>query len=175
MRYRLVVIVLVVLALAIVREALTHAKSPAPKLSSAASSINSLVEDLRLALINKDKTTLRTLRVNQDEYLGLILPGSVEPGQKPAEWSGQAQEYFWGMLNGKSIYVEANLLDTYGGHPFRVTDIRYVKGIKEYALYKAYKQLELTLEDDAGKVDHLRIGSIAEVDGRYKFISYVRD
>jgi len=175
MRQRLAAIVFVVLALAIVGGALTHAKPRAPRLGNAAPSIDSLVEDLRLALIKNDKSTLRTLRVNQDEYLGLILPGSVDPGQKPAEWSEQAQQYFWGILNGKSAYVEAYLIATYGGHPFRVTDVHYVKGIKEYALYKAYKQLELTLEDDAGKVDHLRIGSVAEVNGRYKFISYVRD
>jgi len=148
---------------------------PVRRLTNPHSSVDDLVESFRQALIAKDKDTLRSLRVTRDEYLGIILPGSVEPGQQRATWARDAQQYFWGSLNGKSIYAEANLLAEYGGHPFRVTQVQYRKGVKDYADYKAYKQLVLTLEDDAGRVDHLRIGSVAEVDGQFKFISYVRD
>jgi hypothetical protein len=176
MKYRLVTIMLVVaMGLAAARVALTHETPPKPRLTNAASSIPDLLESFRQALINKDKKALRALRVNEEEYLGIILPGSVEPGQPHAEYTEQAQKYFWGILNGRSIYVEANLLADYGNHPFHVVETSYRKGVKDYATYKAYKQLQLLLEDDAGKQDHLSIGSIVEVDGQYKFISYVRD
>ncbi|HZU59182.1 MAG TPA: hypothetical protein VFA06_25100 [Actinocrinis sp.] len=166
-------LVVVMLVLAV------HAAATAPsrprRLTDASPSVDALLERFREALVAKDKAALRALRVTQDEYLGIIMPGSVEPGQPRAQYSAQAQQYFWGILNGKSIYVEADLLYQYGGHPFRITGVSFRRGIKDYADYRAYRQLTLAIEDDAGKVDHLKIGSIAEVDGQFKFISYVRD
>jgi len=149
---------------------------PALRLTNGESSVERLVERFRRALIDKDKQALRALRVTQDEYVEIIMAGGIDPGQpRGSDYSEQAKQYFWGVLNGRSIYTEANLLAEYGGHPFKVTDVTYRKGVKQYADYRAYKQLELTLEDDAGRVDRLRIGSIAEIDGQFKFISYVRD
>jgi hypothetical protein len=166
---------LVVLGLVAAARSAALAPRPPRHLANGAPSVDALLERFREALVARDKQALRALRVTQDEYLGIIMPGSVEPGQPRAQYSAQAQQYFWGILNGKSMYVEANLLYEYGGHPFRITEVAYRHGIKDYADYRAYRQLTLTLQDDAGKVDHLKIGSIAEVDGQFKFISYVRD
>jgi len=79
------------------------------------------------------------------------------------------------MLNGKSVYVEANLIASFGGHHAMVMEKEFRKGKKKYADYTAYKQLILTLKDDKGTEATMKIGSIAEVDGQFKFISYVRD
>src|SRR5262249_46179223 len=145
-------------------------------LTQAEASIGDLMDKFRHALETKDKQLLRALRVTQDEYLGIIMPGSVEEGQPRGAYSEQAQKYFWGILNGKSIYDEANLLYVYGGKPLKVTAVEYRKGIHRYRDYTAYKQLTVTVDDGSGNPpERMRIGSIAEINGQYKFISYVRD
>jgi hypothetical protein len=142
-------------------------------LVNAEPSIDALVERFREALERNDKGALRGLRLTQDEYLGIVLPGSVPPGQPWAAYSDQAQEYFWGLLNGKSIYSEANLLHEVGGRPLKVTAVRYRKGIETYSNYRAYKQLVLTVEDGSGNTEQVKTGSIAEIGGQFKFVSYV--
>jgi hypothetical protein len=149
--------------------------APAARLQHAAPSIDRLIDDFVQAINDRDKVRLRQLRVSQEEYLGVILPGSVEPGERRPQYNQEEAEYLWGMLNGKSVYVEANLIASFGGHHATVTEKEFRKGTKKYADYTAYKQLILTLKDDKGTEATMKIGSIAEVDGQFKFISYVRD
>jgi len=145
------------------------------RLEAAEPSIDALLEKFRQALEAKDKTLLRSLRVSQQEYLGVILPGSVDEGAPRASYDEQARKYFWSVLDTKSIYSEAGLLSSYGGRPLKLTNVEYRKGIKKYRDYTAYKQLTLTFDDGSPDPEHVRLGSIAEVDGQYKFISFVRD
>jgi len=147
----------------------------AARLEHGAPSIDKLIDDFVQAINDRDKARLRQLRVTQEEYVALILPGSVEPGQRRPVYNQEEVEYLWGILNGKSIYAEAGLLASFGGHHATVTEKDFRKGVKKYADYTAYKQLTLTLKDDKGTEATMRIGSIAEVDGQFKFISYVRD
>ncbi len=145
------------------------------RLIHAEPSIDSLVQKFCRALTTKDKALLRRLRVTEDEYRNLILPGSVESDQPPGQYNEQASQYFWGVLNGKSIYSEASLLADFGGHDLKVKSIAYRQGIKKYRDYTAYQQITLELDEEDGHSGRMRIGSIAEVDGQYKFISYVHN
>src|SRR5215467_3443202 len=149
--------------------------TPTARLEHAAPSIDKLIDEFVAAINDKDKARLRQLRVSQEEYVGLILPGSVQAGAHRPQYNQEEIEYLWGILNGKSIYAEAGLLASFGGHHATVTEKDFRKGVKKYADYTAYKQLTLTLKDDKGTEATMRIGSIAEVDGQFKFISYVRD
>jgi len=148
---------------------------PAARLQHGAASIEGLIDDFVHAINDQDKAKLRQLRVSQDEYVGVILPGSVKPGGRRPQYNQEEAEYLWGILNGKSIYAEAGLLASFGGHHATATGKEFRKGTTQYADYTAYKQLVLTLKDDKGTEATMRIGSIAEVDGQFKFISYVRD
>jgi len=56
-----------------------------------------------------------------------------------------------------------------------VTAVRYRKGIETYSNYRAYKQLVLTVEDGSGNTEQVKTGSIAEIGGQFKFVSYVYD
>ncbi|HYR96283.1 MAG TPA: hypothetical protein VEM57_06065, partial [Candidatus Binatus sp.] len=75
----------------------------------------------------------------------------------------------------KSVYSEANILAGFGGHHYRLKHFDFTKGSRQYATYTAYKQVQVTVEDEAGTEKDIRTGSIAEVNGRYKFISFIRD
>jgi hypothetical protein len=148
---------------------------PTVRLEHAAPSVDKLIDDFVAAINDKDKARLRQLRVSQDEYVGVILSGSVEPGGHRPHYNQEEIEYLWGILNGKSIFAESNLIASFGGHHATVTEKEFRKGVHKYADYTAYKQLILTLKDDQGTEATMRIGSIVELDGQFKFISYVRD
>src|SRR5262249_59010951 len=61
-------------------------------LTDSPTSIRDLMDKFRHALETKDKQLLRALRVTQDEYLGIIMPGSVEERQPRRAYSQQAHK-----------------------------------------------------------------------------------
>jgi len=155
--------------------------TPAPRstaqLSNAAPSVDALVGRFMEALEQKDRAKLQGLRVTESEYLDVIMPGSIEPGKplKNYDHHDQASQYFWGILDTKSRYLEVSLLDKFGGTPLKIKSVKYQRGVKDYATYRAYKQLRLLVERSDGTEDELETGSIAEVNGQYKFISFIHD
>lgn len=143
-------------------------------LEYAASSKEELAQRLLDALEKKDLQALRRLRVTESEYKDVILAGSVEPGQPLRDYPPEVADYAWKTLNTKSLYYERYLLAQVGGKEFEYRDMSFAKGVADYATYKAYRQLRLAVLEN-GSPGELATGSIAEVDGQYKFISYIRD
>jgi len=151
-------------------------------LKDAASSKEELVQWLLEALEKKDLQALRRIRVTEAEYKDVIMKGSVEVGQPLRKWPAEVSDYAWKTLNTKSLYYERYLLANMGGKHFEPKDgkrfesedMTFDKGVKDYATYRAYRQLRLAIFAD-GRPGTLATGSIAEVDGQYKFISYIRD
>jgi hypothetical protein len=79
------------------------------------------------------------------------------------------------MLDTKSTYAGKSLLRSYGGHAYTVKAITYPKGKTIFAWYTAHRDPELTLQRDDGEIGYLRIGSVADVGGQYKFIAFNSD
>jgi len=155
-----------------------HGAVPEPTpahLTNAASSVDELVGRFLDALQRRDRAALHALRVTKDEYIDLILRGNVPAGTPLRNWPAEVNEYWWSVLHTKSTYFEANILDGLGGHTYRPKSIAYRKGTQAYATYTAYKQLDLFVEDESGTEREIRTGSIAEVNGEFKFISFIRD
>jgi len=146
-----------------------------PPLSGGASSVDELLGKFVTALENNDRDALEALRVDETEYRKIIMPGSVPPGQPPQRLSPAADEYFWESLNGKSIYNRMYLLHSFGGHRYRIKSVEWLKGIRDFAWFRCYDRLELTLVDDQGTEHVVNTGSVAQVGGRFKFISFIRD
>jgi len=152
----------------------TRADVQPTALHDTSASIDDLVGRLLDALRNKDAKALRALRLTKAEYVDLILPASVPEGAELRKWPAQVNDYWWSVLHTKSTYTEANMLAGLGGHHYVVESVNYRKGKQKYATYTAYKQLELIVRDDDGAEHEIRTGSIVEMNGRYKFISFVR-
>jgi hypothetical protein len=150
-------------------------KGPVRGLENAAPSRDVLIERFLEALRTKDKAALHGLRVTEAEYVDLILAGSVEPGEPLRRWPENANRYFWSGFDLKSRYYELYLIGEFGGRAYRVKAVEFDKGSKTYATYSAHRQLRLALEDEAGKDVYLATGSIADVGGQWKFISFIRD
>jgi hypothetical protein len=147
----------------------------AGRFDGGAGSQRQLIHELLEALEAKDANALRRLRVSETEYRNIIIPGNVPPGQPPRTLTPHWLDYAWANLETRSSYSELSLLQEFGGHKLAVKDVSFDKGEKQYAGYTAYRQLRLTVEDSDGAQRVLRTGSIAQVGGRFKFISLIRD
>jgi len=152
-----------------------HTKTAAPTLSGGAKSKEELVSRLVDALSHQDAEKLRALRVNQEEYVGIILPGSVPKGQPLRKWPPDVTGYFFRDMDTKCRYAEQHLLELFGGHDMTVESFEFERGTTQFANYVAYRQLRVKLKDTTSKEADLATGSIAEVNGRYKFISFLAD
>jgi hypothetical protein len=141
------------------------------KLVDAAPSVDALIGRLLDAIAKNDADALHRLRVTEDEYRNFILPGSAKPGEPPQVFNEADSKHIWGMNNTHSMYAAKGIIRDYGGHTYRLKGIEFAKGQKEYAWYTAYKVTRLTLEDESGKEGELVLGSIADVDGQFKFVS----
>jgi hypothetical protein len=148
---------------------------PAPHLTDAAPSVDALLGRFLAALADGDRAALERLRVNEREYLDIILPRSVEPEAPLQRMPPDKARFFWDLLNTKSAYSAQHLLNQFGGQRYRVKQVAYAKGKKTYAGFTGYEQLRLTLEDTSGQERELRTGSIVEVHGAFKFVSFIRD
>jgi hypothetical protein len=154
----------------------TTAQASSPRLDNPSPSADELIRRFLDALDKRDGKALRGLRATESEYKTIIMPGSVPAGAPLKRYDDQVSEYFWSILNTKSAYYEQYLLETAGGHgPSKVKSVTYQKGTKTYADYTAYRQLRLVVQDGTGSDRDIWTGSIAEIAGQYKFISFIRD
>ena len=134
-----------------------------------------LIDAFLQALERNDGHALRRLRVTESEYRDVIIPGNVPPGQPSRDLATTWLGYAWANLNDRSIVHEQRLLGDYGGRRLSLEQASFEDGERTYAGYTAYRQLRLKVRDSGGTERELRTGSIAEVAGTYKFISFIRD
>jgi hypothetical protein len=145
-------------------------RSATYRLVDSAPSIEILLQRVLDALAASDAKALRRLRVTEVEYREFIIPGSVKEGEQPTVLGVEDSTFYWQMLNTKSVYKEAALLKGFGGRTWTLKAVEYAKGHAQYAWYDAYRTTVLTVVDDAGEENELVLGSIAHVDGQYKFV-----
>ena len=149
---------------------------PLRKLENAEPSAEQLIDQFLGALARKDQDALHRLRVTETEYREILMPTSVPAGEPLRRPSKDFADLAWGLLDQKSRYYEQSLLFDYGGRQLRLKDLSYAKGERTYAGYTARQQLRLMLEDVvSGDELELATGSIVEIAGRYKFVSFIRD
>ncbi len=150
----------------------TRTGAPALHFDGGATSVDALIDRFLKAVEAKDEAALRRLRVTEKEYRNIIIPGTIKPGEKPRQANAQNSQFFWSMLNAKSEDIGRVLIKNYGGHHYKRKELKLTKGTREFGWYKAHGNVELTVEDESGGTKELRTGTIAEVNGRYKFIGF---
>ena len=137
-----------------------------------APSVDALLDELLAALAAKDEHGLHRLRVTETEYRQIIIPGTVKEGEPPRKVDATPSEFFWRMLDQKSQDVGRVLIQRFGGRHYTRKELTYTKGVRKFAWYTALGEVRLRIENEDGDDDVLRTGSIAEVNGRYKFIGF---
>jgi hypothetical protein len=149
--------------------------SPSYLLENAAGSQEELIRRFLDALEAEDADALHELRVTESEYKDFILAHSVVEGTRLRDLKPEVRDYAWGTLDTKSLYSERYLITEYGGREYTdVKTIEWDKGEGRYDGFRALKQLRLTVEY-AGGEDLIKTGSVVELDGQYKFMSFIRD
>lgn len=156
------------------------AAPPAPAaapigLSDGAPSIDALLDEFVAAVEAHDAAALHKLRVTKAEYDGIIVPGMVAKGQPPRQVSEQPREWFWSLNDTKSRYFADDMFSKYAGRHYVQRQLTLTEPVQEWAWYSVHGEVRLALTATDQKVYELRTGSIAEVDGRYKFISFIWD
>src|SRR5262245_61150935 len=146
-----------------------------PKLANTQPSLDALITRFLGALTKKDREALTRMRVDKREYIDIIMPGTVDPGKEQRKMPEDKATYFWDVLNTKSLYSEIALLNNFGGRKYKVRNVSWAKGIQHFDGYTGYAQLRLTVQDERGEEHEIATGSVAEIAGRYKFVSYIRD
>lgn len=145
-------------------------------LHGGAPSIDALLTEFLDAVERRDTETMHRLRITKEEYQRIIIPGYVAPGQPPRRISEQPREFFWQVNDRKSHYAAEAIVNNYGGRHYSSRDLRLTKGTRQYAWYTVHGEVRLDLRaPDLPRPAELRTGSIAEVDGQYKFIAFQWD
>lgn len=150
------------------------APATAKAFDGGARTLDELVQQLLEALRKNDKPALHALRVTESEYRDIIMPGNVEPGQPPQDIRTDVFDYFWGSLNEKSLIYELYLFEQFGGRPYTLVEAKN-SGEHQWAGFKSYRRLRITVKDEQGAEVEIATGSAAELDGHLKFISFIRD
>lgn len=148
---------------------------PTLRLSHGADSMEELIDRFLKALERRDRQALRDIRVSKAEYLRIIMPGNVLPGQPLKRHPSLLRRWAWDNLNTKSSFYESFFLNTLGGKQFTLDRFDYREGTQQFAGYTGHKQLELIVRDSAGEEHEVRTGSVVEMQGKYKFVSFIRD
>lgn len=151
--------------------------SSSARVDGGAPSKEALIEEFLTALRDKNMDALRRLRVTENEFKTILMPGHVAVGEPLREIQPETLDFFWSSLSTKSFYYEQHLVHTYGGRSFTVLATEFETEPRKFASYTQFKQLRLTLREanEAGSEIELETGSIVEIDGRFKFASFVRD
>lgn len=143
------------------------------RLEHAEGSIDALVARFVEALGSGRRDALRRIRLTEREYRDIVLSGHVEPGAPLRDYPDRVSTYAWQQLDTKSTYYEGALLDQFGKQNYQLKAVEYADGTQDYATYRAHKQLRLTLLDEDGEEVLIQTGSIAEVEGQFKFVSFI--
>jgi hypothetical protein len=152
------------------------ASQPPIGFSDGAPSIDALIDRFLSAVERRDRSALHALRVTKDEYLQIIVPGTVEKGQAPRQITDIPRQFFWSINDTKSRYAADAILDRFGGRHADAHTLRFSRGTTEYLWYVARGQVRLDLRfPDEPLPQELSTGTIAEVNGRYKFLAFQWD
>lgn len=144
-------------------------------LTGGAASLDELVDAFLAELRARDREGLEALRVNEEEYRSILVPGSVDPGKPPQKMSEDGLRYFWTEMSQKSAAHREAILKAFGGRSLARVRYGFEKGVRDFAGYRAYEKLVLVLRDEKGAEVEIHTGSIVERDGRFKFASFIRD
>ncbi len=144
-------------------------------LSGGADNREALIDLFLDAVAKNDKAALDALRLTKDEYQGIIVPGRVAPGAPPRRVSAIVDKYFWEVMDFKSDNFVDVLLERFGGRTYKRRAARYTSPERSYDWYRAWGEVRQTVTDDSGIEYEITSGWIAEVDGKYKFLSFEWD
>jgi len=137
------------------------------KLFHAAASIEDLVRQVLAAVEAEDMQGLTDLRIVEREHNELLWP------EFSAEDQNVQLDFAWDMLNTRSHTNQGRAIGTWRGKGLEFLAVRFERGIERYKTFAAHRGTVVTARTAAGEEVEVRfIGSILELDGQFKVVSY---
>jgi hypothetical protein len=152
--------------------ALATAGPERPALAHTFSSERALADRVLGALAARDIAALQALPLSEQEFRHIVWPEL--PASRPD--MGMPSEYAWRTLAQNSLANLAQMLDSHGGHRYRLVDVVFDGETTRYASFTVRRKARLIVHDQRGTERHLRLfGAVVERNGRFKLFSYVAD
>jgi adenine-specific DNA methylase len=140
-------------------------------LANAQASAEALSRNFLKALANKDMESIKALRLTKDEFCQYVFP-ELPSSKLP----NVTCDFVWQQATLKSLSGLSEMYPEHQGKKYEFVALRFEKGTDSYPTYNVHKETHLMVKDETGKQQELRLfGSILEMDGRYKLISFVID
>jgi hypothetical protein len=86
------------------------------------------MQDLVLAIRENDADALRRLRVSEEEYRRVILPGPSRRTSRHDSTRPTFEDYLWGSLDLKNRHGERDMLMQWGGRTLSVEKTSFQRG-----------------------------------------------
>jgi hypothetical protein len=137
------------------------------KLFHAATSVEDLVRQVLAAVDAEDMQGLTDLRVTEREHNELLWP------EFSAKDHNVDLDFAWDMLNTRSHTNQGRTIGTWRGQGLDFTAVRFERGVESYKTFTLHRgTLVAARTAQGGDVDLRFIGSILELDGQFKVLSY---
>ncbi len=139
----------------------------ARRLFHAAASIEDLVRQVLAAVEAEDMQGLTDLRVTEREHNELLWP------EFPARDHNVQLDFAWDMLDTRSHTNQGRAIGTWRGKGLEFVAVRFEREIERYRTFVAHRGTVVTARTATGEEVEVRfIGSILELDGQFKAVSY---
>ncbi len=124
-----------------------------------------------LSLVHdRDRAGLEAITISEHEYRTIIWPQL--PISKIEQWR-EHYDFVWGQHTTKSTACLASMLSGYGGRTCELIEVRVRDGITEYETFRVHRDARLIVRNENGERKVLNLfGSIIEMNGRFKIMSY---
>jgi hypothetical protein len=141
--------------------------APRRRLHHAARSPEELVDRVLAAVEASDLATLTDLRVDEREHNELLWP------EFPARNQNVQLAFAWANLNTRSHTNARRAISTWGGQELARTALRFERGIASYPTFELHNGTAVDAQTPDGREVELRfLGSLLELDGQWKVLSY---
>jgi hypothetical protein len=135
-------------------------------------SIEALSEEVLAKVYEKDIATLEQLELTKEEFKRFIWPHV--PWSNPE--TNMPFEYYWRDIHQKSTWALRRVLVQNGGKKYDLIRVYFAKGVRDYNHARLYRDTRLVVKDEAGEEKELNIfGSVLELNGAYKILSYIHE
>jgi len=142
-------------------------------LSNTYHSVEDIGKKVLEAVCHNDATILKSMSITEEEYHTYIWPQL--PISKIKEWQ-EHYDFVWGQHDSKSRYSLRQMLARYGGSKYALVRVHFAGETTDYTTYKVHRDARLIVQSDDGKEVMLNLfGSIVEMNGQYKIMSFNTD
>jgi len=140
-------------------------------LANAQPSAEALAQKVLESLAYKDDQSLKDLVVTKEEFCSYVwpeLPSSTIPNLT-CDW-------VWDSFAPSDVAGRQQTLANHGGKHYSLIGIRFARGTTAYKGFKVHEDTRVVVRDTSGQERELKLfGSILELDGQFKLLSFIVD